>query len=167
VGFWQEHCDARPEDLKHRHDTECTDGHLYDQCCECGLLLRDWVPNVNLAPPVPVVRPVTKDHHYQFTIAGFCGECGGVQDDHPLIGAPDPMTGCDVDHKSLKSALLIGDDGLSRSRCPRCGVMVEPAMAQGFATGPGYGRGRLPFTQRHLAELDRIRAAWIGGFYQS
>ncbi len=166
MGFWQEHCDARPEDLKHRHAQDCADGHLYDQCCECGLQARDWVQSVDLTPPVPVVRPVTKGHPYQFTIAGFCGGCGGVQDDHPLIGVPDPMTGCDVDHKSLKPAHLLGDGGWVWSSCPRCGIMVEPNLATHVMVGRNEGRGRLPFVNRHWKELDTMRLAYAAGYYQ-
>lgn len=49
MGFWEEHCPSRHAlDLVHRHAADCTDGHLGDQCCECGQMARHWSP-----PPPP------------------------------------------------------------------------------------------------------------------
>jgi hypothetical protein len=118
-------------------------------------------------PPVPTVRRVTADHTYRWTMGGRCGECQGVEDDHPLIGVPDPLTGCDIDHTSLNAKRLIGDEGEEWTTCPRCSVMVEPARAQHAPVGARYGRGRLPFTRRHMAELAVIKAAFEGGYFQS
>jgi hypothetical protein len=40
--FWMQHCPARPADLKHAHESNCTDGHVPGQCCECGRLAKDF-----------------------------------------------------------------------------------------------------------------------------
>jgi hypothetical protein len=34
--FWSAQCPARGPGLRHRHATECKDGHAEDRCCECG-----------------------------------------------------------------------------------------------------------------------------------
>ena len=41
--FWKADCPARPPGLKHKHDRDCEDGHLPQQCCECGTFAKDWV----------------------------------------------------------------------------------------------------------------------------
>ena len=165
--FWQQDCHKRGTALTHAHSADCSrehdPRHGSDQCCHCGERASSWVPTEVLSPPVPIVRAVARDHAYQFTIGGRCGECQGLEDDHPLIGIPDPMTGCDVDHRSLRTALLIGDGGLEWASCPRCGAKVEPKMSTGFPDGKAEGRGRGYFTQRHRNELEKLVPAWLKG----
>lgn len=171
--FWDEPCPERGPGLSHTQDVVKA-GRL-DMCVDCRLTNIRKRPE--LTPPTPVVRSVTADHQYRFTITGRCATCSRVEDDHPLIGIPDPQTGCDVDHKSIRSdALLIGDEGQVRVACPRCGVMVEPKVAAGSWQGHVYvpavlpgrpdDRGRGYFTQRHRDELERLRRPYKDGWFQ-
>lgn len=152
--FWEMECRKRGAALTHAHWDKCLstgthpgtdEKHLGDQCCHCGERAASWV-----GPVTPRVQKVssgsTKDHVYRWTMAGRCGECAGVEDDHPLTTKPDPATGCDVDHRSIDTKLLIGDEGLVRSTCPRCYEMIEPRMADKHNPAPagradGKGRG--------------------------
>jgi hypothetical protein len=34
--FWMQPCPSRTLGLKHHHESNCTDGHVSGQCCECG-----------------------------------------------------------------------------------------------------------------------------------
>jgi hypothetical protein len=36
VNPWKQQCPARGYGLTHAHDTQCKDGHIAGQCCECG-----------------------------------------------------------------------------------------------------------------------------------
>jgi len=165
--FWETQCPARGVGLTHVHSKYCSaqhTGHVSDECCECNQRAGTWRPS---EPVTPVVRDVTKDHPYKFTMAGRCGECQGLEDDHPIFMAPDPMTGCDVDHRSITSKRLIGDEGEVWSTCPRCGVMIEPGLGKGEAVGPRYGKGRMPFTARHWEAIVVLRDAFKGGYFKS
>jgi hypothetical protein len=57
MGFWEDHCPSRASDLTHVHDAKCEDGHLNDQCCECGMRSAMWSqpapPVVRLVPDIP------------------------------------------------------------------------------------------------------------------
>lgn len=170
--FWQQDCHQRGAALTHAHWNECRgahpgtgEKHLIDQCCHCGERALSWQPRESLSPPVPTVRPApaSRDHAYLFTIAGRCGQCQGFEDDHPIVGLPDPMTGCDVDHNSIRTALLIGDGGQEWTRCPRCAAHIEPRLATGQYGGRNEGRGRGYMTERHRDELARLVPAWLAG----
>lgn len=75
-----------------------------------------------------------------------------------MLAAPDPMTECTVDHRSINTALLIGDGGWEWRRCPYCHVQVEGALRTGEVVGPAYGPGRGDMTHRLKARLT----AWFG-----
>lgn len=129
-GWWGRQCPARPYGLTHAHDSKCADGHQSYQCCECGRL--------------------------QLTDAELADEDREVLQERE----PDPMTGCTVDHNSIKSALLIADGGEVRTRCPVCNVMVEPRYESiGANGGPSWGPGLGPLTPRQQARL-RGYAGW-------
>lgn len=93
-------------------------------------------------------------HGYEFTMAGKCGVCGQVIEQHPvMLSEPDPMTDCIVDHRSISTAFRIGEYGGEWKRCPSCNRMIEGAMAAGFAVGPVYGPGRGIITERMKSRL--------------
>lgn len=151
ASFWETECYKRGPALTHSHWNQCLysgthpgtdEKHMADQCCHCGERAASW--RVPVTPTVVKVSGSTKDHAYQWTMGGRCGlsGCGGVEDDHPLVVAPDKDTGCDLDHRSINTKLLIGDGGLVRSTCPRCYEQVEPAMAMHHAAGRDDGKGR-------------------------
>lgn len=71
-----------------------------------------------------------------------------------MLPQPDPMTGCPADHKSISTALLVGD-GLEWRRCPYCGVMVEGALRTGAVVGPDWGPGRGTLTFRQQDRLTK------------
>lgn len=171
--FWSEHCDARMgHDLKHVHERDCPDGHVPGQCCECGRMASAWTGGTT----TPAERRSDQPHKYRFTVTGRCAECNQTESQH-LIELPEPVGGCTVDHNSITTRFLIGDKGNRWSSCPMCDTQVEPRTAKGRWEGdkyvPGemegrrFGRGRMPFTQRHWDELARIKAAFEGGYYQS
>jgi len=134
-----------------------------DICYDC--MTEGIMDRPPMVPPVAIVRAITADHSYRFTIAGRCGwaGCGRVEDDHPLIGIPDAQTGCDVSHTSISAVLLINDGGQEWTRCPRCASFVEPKMTKGFPEGRAEGRGRGYMTKRHKDELEKLRPAWLAG----
>lgn len=161
--FWSQHCPARPADLKHAHDRDCPDGHVAGQCCECGRHSKDWDParvvKSIVSTPGPTTQPA--DHKYVYSMTGRCPlpGCGRPEADHPImLRQKDPMTECTVDHNSIKSVHLIGDGGLTWTRCPFCHVMVEPMMARGEVTGSKYDPGRGDMTER----LKRRLLGWRG-----
>jgi hypothetical protein len=52
VRFWEAQCPVRQPGLPHKHDRDCDDGCLGDQCCECGQRASHWTE--------PVVARVTR-----------------------------------------------------------------------------------------------------------
>ena len=103
-------------------------------------------------------RPVA-DHVYVFTIGGRCLTCQRTEVEHPIVlSAPDPMTGCRFDHRTVNARWLIGDGGWVLDRCPGCGVMVEPALVTGVVTGVAWGPGRGALAPRTMQHLK----AWLG-----
>jgi hypothetical protein len=74
------------------------------------------------------------------------------------LDTPDPMTGCVLDHTTIDTKRLIGDEGLTWSRCPFCNVIVEPAMRGDGPIGPAWGKGRGELVAR---VMDRLQA-WKG-----
>lgn len=171
--FWHQDCPARGAGLLHGHSSSCrhihtTPIHFADQCCDCLQRESEWKP----IEAVAAVPPSLIEHKFIFTMAGPCGfeGCGKMEDDHALFVEPDPITGCTVDHASIKTALLIGDGGLEWTRCPICGYHVEPAMpedARSIKYKRPYGAGRLPFTRRHWADMEKLKRAFEGGYYKS
>lgn len=156
MGFWSEHCPARPADLNHRHDMHCPDRHPRGQCCECLAFDRP------LTPPVPEVRAVP-DHTYRWTMAGYCAACGGVEDGHPLELAVQKIEDCEQsNHDAIKSQLLIGDGGLEWTTCGSCGRFVEPKMATGVLAGKAYEKGRGPLIERMKQRLNFV--AYLNGY---
>jgi hypothetical protein len=81
--------------------------------------------------------------------------------------ALNPLTDCPIDHDTLLSEHLVADGGARWHRCPSCNVMVEPKMATGQPSGPNYGPGRNPYTDRQKWEHVKLRSAWLGGYYES
>lgn len=69
--------------------------------------------------------------------------------------APNPLTGCPVDHASISTSY--GSQGWTR--CPFCDIMIEGAMRTGVVTGPAWGPGRGDLTPRQRARL-RSWAGW-------
>lgn len=113
-----------------------------------------------------------QDHAYVFSIAGRCQRCQNPKEAHPDFGPRDPVTQCAVDHRSITVRRLIGDGGEEWTRCPSCGTQVEPKIEAGDTVTDTrrrsrVGRGLLPFTQRHMDELAKIKRAFEGGYYQS
>lgn len=100
-----------------------------------------------------------EEHAYVFTIAGRCLRCQRTEAEHvKMLPAPDPMTNCPADHRSISAGPLIGEAGLEWRRCPFCHVQVEPALRTGEVIGPVYGPGRGDLTER---VKKRLRA-WFG-----
>ncbi len=131
-GFWTSQCPVRQYGLSHVHDAKCTDGHGASQCCECG---RYREPAARSLPPPPPPPAAT-----------------------PMLPEPNPMTGCQVNHSSFSTALLIGE-GLEWRRCPSCSVMVEGALRTGVVVGPVYGPGRGDLSVHQRKRLTG-RAGW-------
>lgn len=78
-----------------------------------------------------------------------------------------PKGNCPAEHNSIEAALLIGDGGLQWRACPVCGEMVEPRMVQGMDRRFPYGPGRLPWTRRQMQRLEKIRLAFVAGYFRS
>lgn len=165
--WWDEHCPARlGADLRHVHAADCTDGHSIIQCCECG----KFMPSGRASDSTPAERRADQPHPYVFTITGHCLECRKAEaaiDGHIQSGSSEAFA-CSVEHNSITPGRLTDDDEKERWKaCPICNVQVEPLLANGVPHGPNYGRGRMPFTQRHMNELAKIKAAFVGGYFQS
>jgi len=109
--------------------------------------------------PEATVSPAT-DHAYQFTIVGRCSRCHRPEADHLQFNSIPDERGCTVDHRSIKTALLIGDGGLEWTTCPICFTPVEARMITGNGPiGPGYGPGRGSITERLARKLGFVR--WL------
>lgn len=94
---------------------------------------------------------------FKWTITNKCATCGKGQDDHPLLLA-QPDEGCIVDHRSIPTKRLVGDDGWEWSRCPACNRQVEPSSITGEGPqGSPDERGRGSINHRHLRDLGFIR----------
>jgi hypothetical protein len=73
--------------------------------------------------------------------------------------AGESVSECTTDHRSIDSKFLIGDEGVVRTSCPICGVMVEPRSITG--TGPQgatWEKGRGELTPRQKNRL----VGWSG-----
>jgi hypothetical protein len=114
--------------------------------------------------------PQMGPHQYVWTIAGKCSRCGMAETAHPKLDrSPDRQ--CSIDHASILVTRLIGDEGESWTPCPVCHQQIEPKLPEdSSATGKRmrspYGRGRLPFTQRHMNELVKLREAYDAGYFK-
>jgi hypothetical protein len=76
------------------------------------------------------------------------------------------MTGCVLDHTTIDTKRLIGDEGLVWSRCPFCNTIVEPALRGDTGpTGPAYGPGRGELVARVMDRLQRWKGyiLYLGG----
>jgi hypothetical protein len=170
--WWGEQCPARGPALTHAHWNKCdpkgyhpgtSDKHTANQCCECGLLAGTAAEP---AKREETLRYATQDHRFKFTIGG-CYHCGKPEEFHPVF-LPDPTADeCPVDHRSITTGILIGDDGLQWRACPVCHTGIEPALAEGFPSGPSYGPGRMPWVQRRWDRIVALKAAFDAGYYQS
>ncbi len=166
--WWVQHCPSRPEDLTHKHDIHCTDGHGPTQCCECGQMSGEHIvyPTKPTPPPAPTwpnQRNNPADHVYVSTLAGRCGRCQRPSSEHMTFQEPDPLTGCTVKHDSITAKTMLDDGGLFWASCPECGVMVEPGfdIAKGKGpVGPAYGLGRGVLTDRLMKRLEGW-AGWV------
>jgi len=151
MSWYDTHCPVRGPALTHihhkRHQGCEAEDHTDDMCCECGLTPDTDVPTVRpapaptIVPPVAVVKEIT---------AGYV-----------------KFEDCPADHRSINTALLIGEKGLEWRRCPMCNTMIEGALRTGVLEGPNYGPGRLPMTSRMWSRWITLLAAWKGGYYKS
>jgi hypothetical protein len=166
INFWHLPCPSRGVSLSHAHSEKCqTDHggvHSVGTCCHCGhsptsFAQSQFMTRIGAAPLPSVPSP---DHQYIFTITGRCARagCGKTRDEHPLLLAGEPIDGCPVDHKSVSGVVLPTDDGLERSMCSACGVMVEHRAVTGDGpAGPGYDKGRGEITPRQSKRLEFIQ----------
>lgn len=144
MGVFRDQCPARGAGLSHAHWTRCRppaphpndsstefSGRVHGplQCCHCEETLE-----LESAAPKPEPEP------------------------EPEAPAAEPSGDCTVDHNSVKSSLLIGDGGLEWSRCPICGVHVEPRFPPQGVQGKPYERGRGDLTERQRRRLF----SWAG-----
>jgi hypothetical protein len=139
--FWREDCPARGVALTHVHENECDD-HPQSTCCFCLTDQGSWKP--------PKADREVPDHEYVFTIVGRCGrdKCGRLAEEHlSYRKKKDGTIRCVVEHESIKTPW---------TKCPMCGVTVEPKMATGIAIGPAWGPGRGILTRRHQDKLVKL-----------
>lgn len=189
---WSDDCPSRGPALSHAHWRDCLPeethpgtnrSHPYTVCCHCEQVIgtAEQVSNLT-ATEHPDAGPQA-DHLYVPTLVGMCLRCHLPPTRHPtVLKAADereeqadlaglPIT-CDIDHRSITRRLLIGDAGYEWTRCPRCNVQLEGSPPEDTSpTGRyrrrQYGPGRLPFTQRHWAKIERLKRSFEGGYYLS
>lgn len=162
MAIWTDYCAARGPALTHAHWTKCvppaphpTDlsteyagrKHEWNQCCHCEERMdpasQQGVPQKVVPAPPPESQ----------TLAELEPEDAILQSEAMAL----PVT-CTVDHRSIDTALLIGDDGLVWRRCPFCNVQVEGALRKGEVIGPYWGPGRGELRPRQQGWLQ----GWVG-----
>lgn len=154
--FWDEQCPARRPGLNHAHNFNCSvehGNHLGDECCDCNLRASNWRPAMK--EPTVTDLPDTV-HAYVFTVAGRCGSCGKPQDDHPLELDEAVTDGCTLDHRTITSFQLVGENGLEWTKCPRCQTYIEPKFSTGEPVGQPWGKGRGSITDRLAKRLGFV-----------
>lgn len=184
---WNDQCPERGAALTHAHWKDCNPGagghpedggpnvgHVHDwaTCCHCEQRIRGTQDPASTRSDQNEKPDPTADHKYVPTMVGRCLRCQLPLVAHPVYLDPPEAEAqadanglpikCDLRHDSITPKLLIGDEGWVWTSCPKCGVVLEPAMAkQEYPRKWGPGRGNLSPREAQKA-LARVGwRAWL------
>lgn len=88
AGFWGVQCGARQPGLSHVHESNCTDGHVAGQCCECGIRDVDWKREADFAVREAGAVPEPIDVNARLRALGLLP----TEDEHPVETVRDYET---------------------------------------------------------------------------
>jgi hypothetical protein len=154
--YFGNECPERGAGLSH-----VVQGRMPTACLFCGTVVGATPPSESMPRTATQAKvwPTVFDHRYTPSLKGTCLRqgCGLTGDAHAPMKANAEEGECPVDHRGLRPG----------SKCAICSDIVEPALATGSAAGDEDGPGRLPWTDKQIERLEKMRAGVAAGYWKS